>query len=373
MMLYKKKMELLPLFVLIIVLYLFTNNNCSRFRERLYKVNKMNEQEIIQYALHNIKNEDITGEWHDKPNGTKDGELILHFKFHRPVKFDVIIKKELRAMHLNQLEYMAKEEAPFMIVADRIFPKVKHELRHRQINYLETNGNMFILHDGLYVNIDGKRNPEMHKAGGGNRAFTKTGLKVIYQFLINEEWINSNYRDIAAHTGTGLGNINNIFNGLKQEGFLLQLTKNEYKLDHKKELLEKWIMDYEKRLKPTLAIGSFRFLNTDDFYEWKRIPLRSGKTFWGGEPAGELFTNYLRPEELTLYTKEEQTDLMKNYRLVPDIQGNVKVYKTFWEYNEVNDNVVHPLLAYADLITKGDRRCTETAEKIYDEYLQNKF
>ena len=353
---------------------MFTNKICSRFRERIYNVNNMNEQEIIQYALHNLVEEGIEPEWRDAPtNGTIDGKLKLHFKFHPPVQFDVLIKKELRAMHLNQLEYMAKEEAPFLIVVDRIFPKVKHELRHRGINYMETNGNMFILHDGLYVNIDGKRYPEMHKAGGGNRAFTKTGLKVIYQFLINDEWLNRNYRDIATHTGTGLGNINNIFNGLKQEGYLLQLTKNEYQLENKKGLLEKWIMEYEKRLKPTLAIGSFRFLNADDFYNWKGLPLKSGKTFWGGEPAGELFTNYLRPEELTLYTTEERTDLIKNYRLVPDIQGNVKVYKTFWEYNEVNDNVVHPLLAYADLITKGDRRCTETAEKIYDEYLQNKF
>ena len=30
-------------------------------------------------------------------------------------------------------------------------------------------------------------------------------------------------------------------------------------------------------------------------------------------------------------------------------------------------------LAYTDLINKGDRRCTETAQKIYDEYLQDKF
>jgi hypothetical protein len=43
-----------------------------------------------------------------------------------------------------------------------------------------------------------------------------------------------------------------------------------------------------------------------------------------------------------------------------------------WEHDEV-DTVVNPLLAYADLITKGDRRCTETAQKIFDEYLQDKF
>lgn len=30
---------------------MFTNNICSRFREQIYKMNNMNEQQIIQYAL----------------------------------------------------------------------------------------------------------------------------------------------------------------------------------------------------------------------------------------------------------------------------------------------------------------------------------
>jgi hypothetical protein len=76
---------------------------------------------------------------------------------------------------------------------------------------------------------------------------------------------------------------------------------------------------------------------------------------------------------LTIYTTETRGDLMKNYHLVPDNNGNVKVFKKFWEMEEMESNIVHPLLAYADLINEGDRRCTETAQKIYDEYLQDKF
>lgn len=195
---------------------------------------------------------------------------------------------------------------------------------------------------------------------------------MIYQFLI-KDCINNTYREIAELTDTGIGTLNNIFNGLKEEGFLIPLTKNELQMENKKKLLDKWVMEYEKRLKPTLAIGTFRFLNKDDFYNWKDIPLKKGKTIWGGEPAGDLLTNYLRPEELTLYTDEERSDLMKNYRLVPDLEGNIKVFRQFWINEQENTNTVHPLLAYADLMNKGDRRCTETAQKIYDEYLQDQF
>jgi hypothetical protein len=39
----------------------------------------------------------------------------------------------------------------------------------------------------------------------------------------------------------------------------------------------------------------------------------------------------------------------------------------------VNKNVVHPILAYADLMNTGERRFLETAQKIYDELLTNKI
>ncbi len=55
------------------------------------------------------------------------------------------------------------------------------------------------------------------------------------------------------------------------------------------------------------------------------------------------------------------------------IKGNVKAYQKFWMYDEENNNIVPPLLAYADLINTNDRRCIETAQKIYDGLLQNKL
>ena len=97
----------------------------------------------------------------------------------------------------------------------------------------------------------------------------------------------------------------------------------------------------------------------DDFNDWKKTTLKEGETYWGGEPAGDLLTNFLRPAELTLYTTEKRGDLMKNYRLIPDVQGLLKVYQKFW-----TGNTMPLVLVYADLMGEGDRRCRETAEKI---------
>ncbi len=333
----------------------------------------MNNQEIVQYALANLqKTGKIEAKWLDNaPNEVLDGTIALTLN-DRTIKLGTEIKKELRNIHLPKLEALAKEYHPFMIVAQSIFPKIKQELRNRNIAYLEANGNVYLNEKETFLWLD-VNEPITIKQKTTNRAFTKTGLKVVYQFLLDDAWVNKTYREIAEKTDTGIGNITNIFNGLKDDGFLIPLTKDTYILEDNKRLLEKWIMAYEKKLKPNLAIGTYRFADNDTFFNWKDIKLKQGQTLWGGEPAGDIFTNYLRPEELTLYTTEPRNKLMKNYRLVPDEGGNVKIYKKFWNDNTQKEDAVHPLLAYADLIMKGDRKCTETAEKIYNEYLQDKF
>jgi hypothetical protein len=333
----------------------------------------MSDKEIVQQALTNLqKIKGIEVKWLDNAkNEVLNGTIDLTLN-NRTIKFGIAIKKELRNIHLPKLEAFAKEYEPFMIVAQRIFPKIKQELRNRNIAYLEANGNIYLNEKETFLWLDANE-PLAIKQKTTNRAFTKTGLKVVYQFLLDGTWVNKTYREIADKTDTGIGNITNIFNGLKDDGFLIPLTKDTYILEDNKKLLEKWIMAYEKKLKPDLAIGTYRFADNDAFFSWRDIHLKKRQTFWGGEPAGDIYTNYLRPEELTLYTIEPRNELIKNYRLIPDKEGNVKIYEKFWNADTENTNAVHTLLAYADLIMKGDRRCTETAEKIYNDYLQDKF
>ena len=332
----------------------------------------MEKNTIIVTAVENLnRNAQIKANWKHFPGKEADGILMVEIAKQK-IKLHVEVKQELRQHQVKQLEKMALEYPPFMIVAKHILPKIKEELRQKNIAYLEANGNIWLQQNGMVIWLEGEK-PIATEKGKGNRAFTKTGLKIVFQFLLNDQFVNMPYREIAVQTEVGLGNINYVMNGLKEMGFLIKLNKNQYRLTNKKELLDKWMVAYEDRLKPALRTGTFRFLKEEDFTNWKKLPIRNGKTWWGGEPAGDLFTNFLRPEELTLYTTETRNELIKNYRLVPDEKGNVKAYKKFWQHDEVNDNVVPPLLVYADLINTNDRRCMETAQKIYDEFLQNKL
>ena len=332
----------------------------------------MREDETIHIALENLeKNAGIKGKWKDTGPKEIDGQIEFRIN-NNPLKLHTEIKKEIRIHQLPQLFAMAERYKPLMIVAKHIFPRVKEELREKGVAYLEANGNIYLKQDDLMLWLDVQK-PLPTTVDKTNRAFTKTGLKVIFHFLLNEQFLTKPYREIAKLTEVALGNINYVITGLKEQDYLIKLNKDEFRLHNKKGLLEKWMAAYAERLKPTLLIGTFRFLKEEDFAKWKNLPLRNGKTWWGGEPAGDLLTNYLKPAELTLYTTETRNDLIKNYRMVPDEKGNIKVFKKFWHDDERNDNVVPPLLAYTDLMNTNDRRCIETAQKLYEQYLQDKF
>ncbi len=335
----------------------------------------MLETEIVHIALENLqKNTHILGVWKNYEIGDNkkiDGEITFNID-NQQVKIFTEVKRTIRNYQLNNITDIASAHKPFLLVAEHLFPKIKEELRQRDISYLEANGNIYLKGQGLFFWIDNQKPLEQEKEKI-NRAFTKTGLKVIFLFLQNEEYVNYPYREIARMAEIGLGNVTNVMNGLKQDGYLLKLNKDEYRLVNKKELLDKWIPAFAEKLQPSLHIGNFRFLKEEEYKNWKNLALIPGKTYWGGEPAGDILTNYLKPEILTLYTEENRNDLIKNYRLVPDPKGKVKVYKKFWANEAVNHITVRPLLVYTDLMNTSDDRCMETAQKIFDEYLQDKL
>jgi hypothetical protein len=333
----------------------------------------MKETEIIHIALENLKKTtQINGEWNVRTETKLDGVLTLRIE-NDVLTFNTEVKKELRNYQLFQLEQLAILYQPFMIVAERIFPKIKEQLRQQNLAYLEANGNIFFNQNRFHYFIDVHKPipPEKEK---GNRAFTKTGLKVIFHLLIDDQLLNFPHREIAEMTQVAHGNIAYILQGLKENGFLVQLNKNTFRLNNKKELLEKWMVTYKETLQPAIKIGRFKFANGKDFINWKDIPLEEGKTWWGGEPAGDLLTNYLRPGELTLYTTENRNELIRNYKLIPDNNGNVVIYRKFWnEKYDTNGNAVPAILTYADLMNTGNGRCQEVAQIIWNKNLKNEF
>ncbi|MFN5371512.1 MAG: type IV toxin-antitoxin system AbiEi family antitoxin [Bacteroidia bacterium] len=296
-----------------------------------------------------------------KKKGALNGIVEFDFNGAKHV-YIVEIKQELRAHQLQQIEKYCQQYEPFLLIAKRLFPKMKEELRQREIPYLEANGNIYLKMEGVFLFIEAQKPLEIEK-NKGNRAFTKTGLKVLFYLLQHKEGINLPQRELAYLTNVALGNIPQVIHGLKETGYLIPLNSKTYLWQNRRELLDRWIMDYAAVLRPKLLKEKYALKEN-----WETIAFDTNKTAWGGEPAADQLTHHLRPEKLIIYTKENRMDLIKNYKLMPDKNGAVEVLEMFWEINE--GKTVPPLLVYADLMLEGGKRNKETAEKIYHAYIQ---
>ncbi len=318
------------------------------------------KKELINTTIENLYQiAGIRANW--KENELFDGEIILQINGIKS-NFVVKIKKELREYQLHEIDEIHKKYNNLIVIAEHIFPKLKTQLRKAKVAYLEMNGNLFLQTKQLYCFIDTQKRTNKRKKT--NRAFTKTGLKVVFHLLQKKELINKSQREIAQTTGVALGNIPLIIKGLKKMGYLIPINKKTYAWQKRKELLEMWINQYAIELKPKLFKNKYR-LNEN----WQSMKLNTKKTVWGGEPAADILTNYLRPEKFTLFTKENNTDLIKNYKIIPDKDGELEVMEMFWNNIELK-KTAPSLLIYADLIIEGGKRNTETAHKIFNEFIQ---
>ena len=327
-----------------------------------------NDTTLVENALRNLQiHSAIDGEWMpSKKVAIIDGTIKLCINKKINI-LNVEIKKDLRQYHLNEIIRLANTQKPLIVIADNISSEIKKRLREADIQYLDRAGNIYIHDKKQLIWIDGLKEKKItHKTT--NRAFTKTGLKVLYIFLEQPDAINLPYREIAQKANVSLGTITPTIASLKEGGFILPISKTKIKLQRKKELWERWVAGYREVLKPGLLLGIYKSRNHQN---WRKQALPT-ETVWGGEPGADLLTDYLHPEILTVYTNTPKSKLIKDLQLIPDTNGNMFVYQKFWtDYNYPGTTTAPILIIYADLLLTDDPRCIETAEKIYQKYLKD--
>jgi hypothetical protein len=290
------------------------------------------------------------------------------------VTFPFIFRKELRSTQLKKIIQLKEKIRNLVILSSYIPPKVKEVLKKEKIGYLDSAGNASLVTDGHFILIEGRSYPKQ-ESKYSDRAFSKTGLKLLFYFLNNDDLINSTYRDIRDKINVSLDTISKTLKSLKKQKYLLKVNKYDRQLTRKKDLFDRWISNYENKLKNDLLIGRFSFVNKGYFKKWKELNIKPGETFWSGQPAADLLTNNVIPDTLILYSIEKRSDLMTNYRLKPDDEGPIYVYQKFWDdiNLETNEKTVPHTLVYADLVTSYDPRDLKIASQIYEEFIKEKL
>jgi hypothetical protein len=82
-------------------------------------------------------------------------------------------------------------------------------------------------------------------------------------------------------------------------------------------------------------------------------------------------THYLDPQTATIYAREAPTKLLVDQRMKADVNGDTEILDVFWNTKQLPaiQNVVPPILVYADLMTTTDGRNIKAAKMIYDEHI----
>ena len=263
-----------------------------------------------------------------------------------------------------QMQILKQRTPRILLVTRYVNPLLAEDLMRDNIEYLDTAGNAFIRHPPLFIYVKGNKAPTTTRDVAATRVFLPKGLIVVFGLLCQKDFITRPYREIAEATGVALGTVAWLMRDLELLGFLIK-RKGNVTLIHKDELLERWVAEYNERLRQKLLIGRYR----GEQGWWKQEQFPVNKAWWGGEVAAAKLTGYLKPEIATIYTMRENLhQLVIANRLKKDERGNVEILEQFWGANiqGLQHDLVHPILIYADLLATGDQRNIETAKMIHE-------
>jgi hypothetical protein len=264
---------------------------------------------------------------------------------------------------------------PLLLVAPYITREVAEHCRQLRLPFIDTAGNAYLEAPGLLVYVVGRPRP-IELRQDNFRALNPAGLKLIFALLCRPKLLDENYRKIATEAGVALGTVSTDMKDLEARGFFnLETHPHLRKLLDPDRMLEEWVVHYPITLRPKLNLGRFRAA-PERLQQTDLAPLNA---YWGGEPAAEKLTRYLKPAHFIIYSAEPIARLIAAGRMRAEADGNVEILEKFWNFPphpaEINDvpDVVPPILAYADLLATHDSRNAETARMIYEQRIAPAF
>lgn len=271
---------------------------------------------------------------------------------------------------LNRLRAKA-DSRPVLLVARYISPNLLNKLAINGINTLDCAGNCYIryMEEGnLVFQLSNKGEKNIFMKEKTYLVFHDSGIKVIFYFLNDPVNVNKPYRDIKEATGVSLGTIKNVMDQLIASHYILITEKGRF-LKNKKELLEQWVINYNRVLKPKLLLGRMSFRRNEHRIKWRATELPEGM-YWGGESGAQIVDGYLEPGNFDIYTDIPTASLMKTGFIRQDEDGEISVYQKFWNWRTEN-HLVPLVLIYADLMGSGNSRCLEIAQRLLDNGLKD--
>lgn len=260
-----------------------------------------------------------------------------------------------------------------LLFLPHVTPNFQAWLEEEGHEFLDANGNAWLEGPNYRFWIEGRKKRKtvgLGSASEKSRAFTATGLKVIFVLLVDENLLTQPVRTIAAAAGVSIGAVSQALADLEKGGYLLIRGRKRFWVQ-KSRLARRWLELYAAVLKPKLRSRRFdgpapaQMLEAQETWgEYARL---------GGEAAMRAKGYGIRPVETRFYSDYPWAGLVRDFRLRPSETGNVVLTEPFWNPEHFEDSFyVPPLLILADELAEGDERQVLVAQEMWrqDEDLQ---
>ncbi len=328
------------------------------------------ERKILKEALEQFeKLTDLKAdtEWNVGNNDKGIDAIItipkLKFKLYAEVKLNLTNQTMGGIVHQLKDLYAGDK---VILITRYVTPQLADRLKELEVFFLDTAGNMYINIPNMLLFVKGNKTRILRPEEKPMRAFQPAGLQLIYALLCNPGLENKPYRTMAEKANIANGAVALAIKDLKKLEYLIDMGEKGRRLKNKKELLQRWVNQYAELLRPKLFEGRYKVEDKD---WWKNQDITRYNAKLGGETAAALLTKYLKPEDHTIYIDDNKGNIVLQLRLKNDPKGNVELLKKFWNFNDANErnNIVNPILVYADLLATGNNRNIETAKIIYEQ------
>lgn len=282
-----------------------------------------------------------------------------------------LFMQHLSATAALQAMHESPRDRPLLVFGPRIHESSAATLRARGIWYADMAGNAYLRHDGLVIDVRGRRgdrseNYERHADTLPANPFTPKRAQVGLALLSSPGLESAPIREIAERAGSSVGMAKDTLDTLKTAGFIEQLGQ-ERRLIRAEELLNLWVSAY-----PTGLARSSTLLRAQGEAENWSPPPGIEFAISGEQAVGSVIRN---PETLTIYVhgyvqndgkRGPPRELMIENRWRRDGHGNIIIRELFWrDLPGIHGaGTAPPVLVYADLLASKESRQAEVAREI---------
>jgi hypothetical protein len=261
-----------------------------------------------------------------------------------------------------------------LIFAPYVDPAAARVLIDAGVSYADERGN-------LHVAIGNRYLAHVEKAGAPPKPAAAKGwrpasYRVLLAMIASAQNVQATTRELAQEAGgVSPQTVAELRAKLHDRGLLLKTRGNwRWAPGGYARALDLWTHGFDDTLAPALQVGRFRARERDPReLETKLAPKLSqlGAWAWGGGAACDRLTHFYRGDTTIVYLEDPPAMLPRELGLVQDPQGPITVMKSpgARALGKAEEHVVHPALAYADLLRESEPRAAEAAAEIHARYL----